>query len=463
MRSTLRLSRLQPTPVAAWLSSLLALGAVPALAGTTHTVVSCDDSASAITTPGTLRYWVKNAVSGDAISLTDVPNTCSPSTITLQQGELVVAQTNLTIFGPTDATVTISANHDSRIFKHTGTGILTVNSLTVQDGKYLNESAAGGCIYSAGRVDLAGTTVTGCLAQQSPGTDHTAMARGGGIFAKTSVNLNGDCRVSGNRADASGDPNSAGAFGGGIYVGAQFFAHYSTIDGNEAVGDATLHNSNGGGVYVGTRITLRESTISNNKGQLTGGIVQQGAGFSNEITNSTISGNYSNVGVGGLDLVAESSISNSTIVFNQGGLFGGLRMQASSLALQLDSTIIAQNQGGLKGDLVFLATTLSGANNLVMTTNVASPPAGLITVTSDPRLAPLANHGGPTSTHALLPGSPALEAGNDTANLLYDQRGPGFSRKDTLITTWTDIGAYQVQLFDDDEIFANSFGPLPGG
>jgi hypothetical protein len=162
-----RFSRLQPAPVAACLSSLLALGAAPALASTNRTVVSCDDSVAAITTPGTLRYWVKNAVSGDSIDLTDITNTCNQSTITLQQGELVVAQTNLTIFGPYDQRVAISGNNNSRIFKHIGTGILTVNYLTLQDGKYLNESPAGGCIYSAGRVDLAGAIVTGCPASPS--------------------------------------------------------------------------------------------------------------------------------------------------------------------------------------------------------------------------------------------------------------------------------------------------------
>ena len=41
----------------------------------------------------------------------------------------------------------------------------------------------------------------------------------------------------------------------------------------------------------------------------------------------------------------------------------------------------------------------------------------------DPLLGPLQNNGGPTETHALLPDSPAIDAGADTACPAADQRG----------------------------------------
>jgi hypothetical protein len=55
--------------------------------------------------------------------------------------------------------------------------------------------------------------------------------------------------------------------------------------------------------------------------------------------------------------------------------------------------------------------------------------------------------GGPTSTHALLPASPAIDAGDDSVlgnpyNLATDQRGPGFARKSG---AHVDIGAFEVQ------------------
>jgi len=59
-------------------------------------------------------------------------------------------------------------------------------------------------------------------------------------------------------------------------------------------------------------------------------------------------------------------------------------------------------------------------------------------------LGPLQDNGGPTFTHALLPGSPAINAGNPsfTPPPRYDQRGPGFRR---VVHGRIDIGSYEVQ------------------
>jgi hypothetical protein len=61
----------------------------------------------------------------------------------------------------------------------------------------------------------------------------------------------------------------------------------------------------------------------------------------------------------------------------------------------------------------------------------------------NPLLGPLQNNGGPTMTMALLPGSPAIAAGDPTNAPAYDQRGPGFPR---LVNGQIDIGAFEVQL-----------------
>ena len=58
---------------------------------------------------------------------------------------------------------------------------------------------------------------------------------------------------------------------------------------------------------------------------------------------------------------------------------------------------------------------------------------------ANPGLAPLGNYGGPTQTMALLPGSPAIGAGNDrSAGVTTDQRGPAARR------ATPDIGAYRA-------------------
>jgi len=67
-----------------------------------------------------------------------------------------------------------------------------------------------------------------------------------------------------------------------------------------------------------------------------------------------------------------------------------------------------------------------------------------------PHLAPLADNGGPTRTHALLPGSAAIDAG-DAAGAAHDQRGEGFPR---VLGASADIGAYESA---PDAIFEDGF------
>jgi hypothetical protein len=74
----------------------------------------------------------------------------------------------------------------------------------------------------------------------------------------------------------------------------------------------------------------------------------------------------------------------------------------------------------------------------------------------DPLLAPLADNGGPTRTHALLPGSPAISAGSNPANLTTDQRGAGFPR---VYESAADIGAFEVQQPTVPSVVVNAGQP----
>jgi hypothetical protein len=68
---------------------------------------------------------------------------------------------------------------------------------------------------------------------------------------------------------------------------------------------------------------------------------------------------------------------------------------------------------------------------------------------------PLASNGGPTRTHALGEGSPAVDAGNNAAELEFDQRGEPFAR---VSGTQADIGAYERQQPPaSDVIFRDGF------
>jgi len=121
---------------------------------------------------------------------------------------------------------------------------------------------------------------------------------------------------------------------------------------------------------------------------------------------------------------------------------------------ELQSTIVATNtllhssSGPLEDDIFGdSGATLSGANNIIGLSILSTPPD---TITDDPQLADLASNGGPTETHALLAGSPAIDAGNNAAGASNDQRGTGYPR---VVGGTADIGAYEF----NDVIFANGF------
>jgi len=117
----------------------------------------------------------------------------------------------------------------------------------------------------------------------------------------------------------------------------------------------------------------------------------------------------------------------------------------------LESTIVALNRsGGVEYDVgAPVAVTVAGTANLIMAgaARVAVPPD---TISADPRLGALADNGGPTQTHALLPGSPAIDHGNDITGDLADQRL--FKR---VVGSSADIGSVEFV----DKIFASGFDP----
>jgi hypothetical protein len=85
----------------------------------------------------------------------------------------------------------------------------------------------------------------------------------------------------------------------------------------------------------------------------------------------------------------------------------------------------------------------NGINNGTNNNQVGGQSGGAVI---DPLLGALTDNGGPTTTHALLTDSPAIDKGSDTAasGLLYDQRGPGFNRTiDGGIEETVDVGAFE--------------------
>jgi hypothetical protein len=407
----------------------------PSAPAATWTVSNCNDDG-----PGSLRAAVKDAADGDEIDLTAL----SCSTITLQTGAIAVRQDNLNLQGPGRDALAIDGNGADRVFFDSGRGELVLRDLTVRNGRNYGTDAdivGGGCIAARGYVVLEGTTVQGCYAAGRG-------AYGGAIYSYGLTMSNST--LSGNTLRAVHTLGDTGAFGGGAFVYAITLTD-STVSGNRtshADNPGHSHYDIGGGISSIRGGSIINTTIDSNYSQGRGGGI---ASFSPlAISNSTISGNVAAEEIGGGLFVrrpATVEISNSTLTANHaeaGG--GGLYLAATDSTLQ--STIIYGNSVG-DGDGKFAevqvrastALTIGGDHNLI---GAAGPSATVPgdTLQADPLLGPLAANGGVVRTHALLRGSPAVDAGSNPQGLTYDQRGAPFPR---LYGTAPDIGAFEQQ------------------
>jgi len=265
---------------------------------------------------------------------------------------------------------------------------------------------------------------------------------GGGIMNRGTLRLEG-CVVSGNAAND----------GAGIYNRGDLTLVNSTVRDNFADGLAPpgYECGSGGGIKSsqGT-LTLINSTISGNragsKGRGGGGGVFVSCACTAEFVNSTISGNKAQDDGGGVAVMGTLQMTNCTVSRNTTRLKGGgvyVRGRASYV-----NTIIADNmaktdrdcaiggQGGYKGK----GAIGTSSNSLVETGGCDAP------YTGDPLLGPLDDNGGPTQTHSLLPGSPAIDAVSAiSCALATDQRGAPRPVAQVSPGTPCDLGAVEMQ------------------
>jgi hypothetical protein len=418
-------------------------------------VTNCNDDGS-----GSLRNAVAGAPSGEVVDASALAGVCS--TITLKTGAIAVNQTSLTIKGSGAANLSVSAkysgstNHQyqNRIFTHEGTGTLYLEDMTVTKGYQVASTAVGGCIYSRGSVILKDTTVTLCRAVG--GT--TAIA--GGIFALQRLTMK-ESTLSLNTATLSAG-DEFGQAGGAKAAG--FRAYYSSVLNNVASNKAGNFGVVGG-ISSTAEAYIINSTVGANKSYgNVGGLLVSGA-MPVKIINSTISSNAAKGGhVGGAYLKASSvQITNSTITgntaLNATAIYpAGVMISAQTVVMQ--SSIVANNLYGspptVDSDLSSTAT-ITGANNLIQQSNASLPVDTIFDKCSF--LGPLKDNGGLILTNALLGHSPAIDAGNNSVGISFDQRGPqsvnGEANYPRVIgapdatTPRPDIGAYEVDRTDE--------------
>ena len=291
------------------------------------------------------------------------------------------------------------------------------------------------------------------------------------VNANNDAATHGDC-AAGNGADTIVLPSNANVILSAIYASSYFggpaglptITSQITIEGNgatiarqgdapafilmDAQGDLTLESltlsGGSGGLFNFGKLSIKKSTISGNSANSGGGVINFYGTAT--IENSTISGNTANSGGGILNYGGSITITNSTVSGNTANTGGGIwNPQAfyqgfySSGTVTLKNSVIAGNQASVAPEIE--SFNLVNANNFnLFGTNGNAGVTGFIPGRNDivpaagvqiaDILGPLDNNGGPTQTHALLAGSPAIDAGHPSgcrneleALLSTDQRG----------------------------------------
>ncbi|GAB3984549.1 hypothetical protein GCM10028806_59690 [Spirosoma terrae] len=231
--------------------------------------------------------------------------------------------------------------------------------------------------------------------------------------------------------------NQAGLIAGAIRSG-----------GNLVVTNCQFVNNRGSGVQTtGGAISQAGGSCAITNSTFMGNQASGGGAFFNDVgaptpifTNCTFSANTATVYGGGLWIRGGGTLVNCTITNNSASIGGGI--SAPDVNATLKNCILVGNTGDSDANLDGTAAAASsynfiGANGSGGLTNGSN---GNIIGASNPLLAPLANYGGTTQTHALLPGSPAINAGTASGVPSTDQRG--ISRVST-----TDIGSFESRGF----------------
>jgi hypothetical protein len=245
------------------------------------------------------------------------------------------------------------------------------------------------------------------------------MTISGGLSSRVfRVNVSGDV-IFRNLAIVNGYDPAPGEGGGAIALLGTALLDHVLVANNQT-------ENNGGGISVlsSGRLTLVNSTVSGNFGFSVGGIYSNGTAT---IWNSTIANNLSAPGFGGGIFADGRVYLRNSIIANNGD--------------NDDATVDANCRPGTNGLFLYSGTNLSNDDSCGSAAN---------TVIANPLLAPLADNGGPTKTHALGESSPAIDAGtlcSESTDQRYVTRNQGRT---------CDIGAFE---FNDFGTITLTIGP----
>ena len=395
-------------------------------------------------------------------------------TINLQTSGLSITE-DLVIVGPGADVLTIDGSNSGRIIT-VGSGV----TASISGLRFIN--ATDGAIGNSGTLTL----------QNSVLENNNHAGNGGAINSGTGTTLTVANSILRNNM-ATGSGGSIGA-GGAINSHGQLTIQSSTIEGNSSgIGGGIRHDAipgstiiissriigntatagNGGGIYSNTQggLLVRDSTFAQNSADNGGGLwIERGT---TNILNSTVSGNSAATGGGGMSVghnvgtLLNLAIRNSTITLNNTTSGSGGGIEQTNFPITLHNTIVAGNTSGPSQSTDDDVSTQGAGIDAGSSNNLIGTNAGVSVITNgsqgnqigtsqnplDPLLGSLTFNGGLTETHVLLPGSPAINAGNNSQSLdensvalVGDQRGPQFSR---IVSGTVDIGAIESGISFD--------------
>ena len=329
---------------------------------------------------GSLREALSTIDSGGTITFDPA---LAGGTLTLTSGQLDIER-SMIIDASAASGIVVSGGGNSRVFEVDSSALVSINGLVISDGA---AGPQGGGILNHGELTLERVVVT-------------------------------------NNTENGAGPASFDLGGGGIYNsdGATLNLTDSTVSNNTAL------NQPGGGIYgfFNSTINITRSTVSGNLGgDVAGGLRSLGDA---NVLDSTFSGNVSTAWHGGGIFHTDGilSITQSTFTDNvaPAGTASGVLVATfgAPASLILTSSVMEGNGGAFAcaTEGGGAATITSGGSN-VINDGSCNPTASDQSFT-DALLGPLADNGGPTSTHALGAGSPAIDAAGPCASAV-DQRG----------------------------------------
>jgi len=402
------------------------------------TVTNTNDSGS-----GSLRQALADANNGDTI------NFAVTGTIGLTSGELLVTR-SITISGPGAKNLAVNGNAKSRVFHIVSSQTVTISGLTIANG---HVSDSGGGIYN----DHAMLTLNDCII-----SDNSATSNLGGGIHNNGENV-GHATLQINNSLITNN-SGGGIYNDAIQAGTAMLVITDSILSNNS--SEAINNHGWSCTFCGngtTSVQITNSSITGNGRAIYSDTGRQNCGGSCpvaiSITNSTISGNGDGVRNSTL---SDTVVSNSTISGNGSGIYN----YNGAIAASVYNTTMSNNGVEIQNFNAPVVVTIGNTifnvspgghsilNDIGTVTsygyNVSSDDGGGYLngtgdqINTDPILGPLQDNGGPTLTHALLPGSPAINAGdpNFTPPPFFDQRGPGFDR---IVNGRIDKGSFEVQ------------------